>query len=195
MPDYPTSLQPSRIRMMQILWAALLVTPFMHALVVAATRHLEPTEPGPPTLFFGAFAGLSLVLGGMSVVLPGVMRRQATRGAMLVSGLEVDDVQRYDPAHEQGFRDAAAAQVERVFRDPQAAAAKAAQVYMTPFIVGMALAEAVANFGLVLAFLGGGLRAAVPFFAVTIALQATRYPTRARVLAAFEEHTGVRFAR
>jgi hypothetical protein len=30
---------------------------------------------------------------------------------------------------------------------------------------------------------------------VTIALQATRYPTRARVLAAFEEHTGVRFAR
>lgn len=195
MRDYPISLQPPQIRTMQILWAALLSTPFLYVLVVISTGRAAANEPGPPALFYGVFGLLSLSLGAMSLALPGYLRGRAARGAVLVSGLEVDDAQRYAPEHEQGFREAAAAEVERRFRDPQRAAETAARVYMTPFILGMALAEAVANFGLVLAFMGAGARAALPFFAATVALQVMRYPSRARVLAAFEERTGVRFPR
>jgi len=195
MSDYPASLEPPQVRTMQILWAALFGTPFMYVLVVISTGHAAATEPGPPTLYYGLFALLSLSLSATSLVLPGVLQGRAARGAALLSGLEVDEGQRYEPEHEQGFREAAAAEVERRFRDPRRAAQTAARVYMTPFILGMALAEAVANLGLVLAFLGAGIRAALPFFAATLALQAMRFPSRARVLAAFEERTGVRFPR
>ena len=195
MRDDPASLQPPQVRTMQMIWGSLVVTTLLYPFVVVSTGRAAAAEPGPPALFYGVFALFSLSLGAMSLALPGLMQKRAARGAALVSGLEVDEAQRCEPEREQGFRDPAAARVERVFRDPQRAALTAARVYLTPFVVGAALAEAVANLGLVLAFLGAGIRPALPFFAAALGLLAARFPTTERVLAAFEETTGVRFPR
>jgi F0F1-type ATP synthase membrane subunit c/vacuolar-type H+-ATPase subunit K len=53
--------------------------------------------------------------------------------------------------------------------------------YLTSLIVGLALAESVAIFGLVLGFLGAPAIVVVPFFAVAWVLMIIRFPTRERV--------------
>ncbi len=50
------------------------------------------------------------------------------------------------------------------------------RMYFTPFILGMALSEAVAIFGLVLAILGRSPENMLPFAAAAILLMVTKYP-------------------
>jgi len=49
-------------------------------------------------------------------------------------------------------------------------------VFQPPFIVGMALCEAIGLFGLMLGFMGASTKVAVGFFLAAIVLMAVRYP-------------------
>ena len=176
---------------MQVLWGALIVTPGLHALVLVATHKVDAAEPGPDAVMVVSITVCALIVAALSVALP---RVRARRGAALSKPATRDD-QTYTDQGDHGFREAATATTTRVLADPAAAEQAAFRAAFTPFILGMALAEAIANFGFVLAFLGGGLRLAAPFFAASVALQAVRFPTRAGVLARYEEAVGARLPR
>ncbi len=176
---------------MQVLWGALIVTPGLYTLILVVTQKAEAAAQGPDAVLVAGISACALFVAALSVALPRVMaRRRAER-----SEPATRDDQTYADQGDHGFREAATATTTRVLADPAAAEAAAFRTGYAPFIVGMALAEAVANFGFTLGFLGGGLRLAGPFFAVCVALQAVRFPTRAGVLARYEEAVGARFPR
>lgn len=176
---------------MRVLWAALIATPGLYAMVLVVTHKAEATAPGPNGVMVVGLTAGALIVAALSVVLPGAMAR---RGAARTEPATREE-QTYSDAGDHGFREAATATTTRALVDPAAAEAAAFRAAFTPFVLGMALAEAVANFGFVLGFLGGGLRLAGPFFAACVALQAVRFPTRAGVLARYEAAVGARFPR
>lgn len=176
---------------MQILWGALIATPGLYVGVLLVTHKVDAAAPGPDAVLVISLSVCALIVAALSVVLPGAMTR---RGAALSKPATRDD-QTYTDQGDHGFREAAKATTTRVLADPAAAEKAAFRTAFAPFIVGMALAEAIANFGFVLAFLGGGLRLAAPFLAASVALQALRFPTRAGVLARYEEAVGARLPR
>ncbi|HEY3818295.1 MAG TPA: hypothetical protein VGL81_14045 [Polyangiaceae bacterium] len=80
------------------------------------------------------------------------------------------------------------------FANPQDAARKAMANAFTPFIMSMALSEAVSLVGLSLHAVGGPLPLALGFVAAGTVLAASRFPTPARLLAPFERAKGATFA-
>jgi|SRR5215467_11804783 len=63
-------------------------------------------------------------------------------------------------------------------------------LYMTPFILSLALSEAVALNGFALGFLGFGLTWSVPLFVASWMLLLVRFPTERAILSRFSRATG-----
>ncbi len=182
--------QPPQLSTMRILWGALLASVLIYPVILVVTRKVDALSPGPEPAVVMALTVTALAVGAMSFVLPRVLQRNAVRAQ---AAKLVGEEQRYPDEGRHGFRDAATAVTAQTIRDPARAEGVALRTYMTRFILEMALAEAVANVGLVLGFLGLGLARALPFFVAAVALQAIRFPTRERALAALEDALGARF--
>jgi hypothetical protein len=175
----------------RILWLALLTSNAMYLGVLFFVRAgRTDAPPGPPApAMIGGLACAALVTAAASVLLPRRLFAQAASSADVAVRGDVKD----DPlGAQQGFRRAAPS--EQVFADPPAARRKAVAAFMTPFIVGMAMAESVSLFGFVLGFLGADVLVFAPFFVVGVALQASRFPSMPAIERAFEAARGARFA-
>lgn len=76
---------------------------------------------------------------------------------------------------------------------PAAARALALRYFMTPFVLGMALAESVSIMGFLLGYMNLTLPLVVPFFVAAVALQVGRFPTLESVEQPFEKLHGACF--
>ena len=173
----------------RVLWGALLTS---NALYFGVLLYLNATvaqraELRPDPTLAPVFAMVALGLAVASVLLPSRLHAAAARTAAVETRDDLMD----DPlGATQGFRRPASS--ERVFSDPAAARRAALQAFLSPFLVGMAMAESVSLFGFVLGFLGFGVVVVAPFFAVGAGLQATRFPTEAAIEGPFERAHGAR---
>lgn len=68
---------------------------------------------------------------------------------------------------------------------------KAMSMMFTPFIISLALSEAVSIFGLIVGYLGHPIAAWAPFIASGMLLTAWRFPTEARMMAPLTRRNGV----
>lgn len=179
-----------KLYVMRVVWGALCATALFYPLILVAAGHAEPAARAPDSVLVIALTAVSLIVAALSVFFPRMLFPQMAQGRGR-SLLSVE--QRFSDDGQHGFREVASVATTRSFDDPVAAENAAFAVYYTRLILELALAEAVSNFGLVLGFLGLGLRSTLPFFALALALQLARFPTRDRVLSAFEEALGARF--
>ena len=169
----------------RILWFALLVSVFIYmgiAYGVFAGKAVVPQEPLMPPVF----AALSLVIAVMSFVMPKFIYRQAAASV----NVKIED-EVVASAFPKRYRESMPKQ--HVFADPRDAMSKAFACYMSPFIISVALSEAIALFGLVLAQLGFDMKTSLPFFIVGAALVAVRFPQQETVVTMFENVKGAAF--
>ncbi len=167
------------VRTMRIIWAAELAAPIIFFGVLLQLRSTGGVPGGGQPILLPALGAMALLLAVASFVLPSKLRIAATQNSKPKIAEEVvkDDAQLFRQAP----------RTQRVFAEPQAARVLAARLWMTPLILGVALLEAVAIFGLVLGFLGFGLLEVLPFFAVAWVLMALRFPTERQMLASLEK--------
>ncbi len=181
-------ISPQRLLTTRILWASLLASNFLYLGALAYVRANRTPPPPPVSALVVALALAGITNAVMSFVVPRLVYQRAA----LATRVDIREGLTGDPmGATQGFRTAAAS--GRVFSDGGAARRVAFQAFQAPFIVGMAMAEAVSLFGFVLGFLGAEWAQVLPFFAVGIAAQAVRFPTARRVEGMFEAVHGARF--
>ncbi len=174
----------------RILWVALLTSNFLYIGVLFYLRANRSGQslPAIDPMMAPAFAAVAVGIAAASLLLP----RRLYASSAGSSPIETRDGVKEDPMGAlQGFRRPAPS--ERIFADADAARSAALVRNMSPFIVGMALAESVSLLGFVLGFLGAAETIFLPFFAVGIALQATRFPSMAAIERAFEAAHGAKF--
>jgi len=179
MPQHP------KLSVLRILWIAMLLATAMYAGLAFSGIFRPPAEPAERMMPF-VFGVMAIVLAVVSFALPRTIHANAARA----STVEIREEAPPDGFSER-YREAMAKR--RVFADPQAALGKAYFAFMTPFVLSIALSEAIALFGLVLAVLGFEKIIATPFFVAGALLIAIRFPTHAKITRAFEEAHGASF--
>jgi hypothetical protein len=162
------------IATMRILWAALLSSVGLFAVIILI---LPPAQVSPDRAQFFIFIAVAAATAVSSFVLPA----QAHAANVRRAALETHDVP--DPEAPAGFGDVKRVQV---FKDPARARGYALGSYQMYMILGCALSEAVAMFGLVLDRLGHPPQTTLPFVIAGLLLMAVRYPVEAKAIALFE---------
>lgn len=163
-----------RLKTLRVLWVGLLASPVLLLMCGYYFTRQQPNEtPSEPTLLFvlGAAAVGSAVA---SVVLPRVMLTPA----LLALELPVTDAIAVGPS--RGRRRA------RRFQDPRSARERLLSAALGPFVVGMALAEAVAFMGFLLWLLGFPFMYVGWMFVVCIVLMLSKFPRPEPYAAALE---------
>ena len=170
-------MRPDQLRVMRILWASLVASTFGFVIVafVLRTTVREVPEPMPILLPIGVVLALPLVV--LSVWVPRTLLVQTLRRREFEVGERI--------GQERMFADRALR--PRVFVDPAGARRDAVPAYQTAMILGMALAESVALFGLVLIVLGHGPLVGLPFFVVAWSLMLVRLPSHQALERALEQ--------
>ncbi len=163
---------PARLQTMRIIWGAILWSTFLYLFVVFFLRQngTPPAEGGSP-LMAPLFAALSVGLAAASIALPRVLQRTQLRAKQW----RVTEL----PPGERLFSDRRGR--SRHFEDPERVRAESLPVLQSTFIIGMALAEAIALFGFVLLLLGFSWTWGMPFFAVCWVLMLGRFPSQAKL--------------
>lgn len=154
---------PQQLFLLRILWAAILMST---VLFLVAGMLVVPQQAGAPPFLLPALAAVSVPIAVASIVWP----RRMLRANLRQPALAVEEV----PAKERLFADRPVR--TRRFTDVKAARVRLGAAAMTPHILGLALAEAVATYGLVLLVMGFGLYAAAPFFVGGWILIGIRFP-------------------
>ena len=170
----------------RVLWFAMLTSVGMYGVVLFVLRD-QPHAPLVPMMMPMLAATAGAVAVG-SFVVPSILKR----GLLARIELPAFSKPLATPMSADTFRDAASS--GRTFDDPVGAVRLAFRIHQTPFIVSLALSEAVAIFGFVAGFLGAPLAQFVPIMLAGAVLMAVRFPTRAAVLGPLERRAGVRFA-
>jgi hypothetical protein len=170
---------------LRIIWFALLTATFLYLGVAVGVLAKVAQVPQIPIMPF-VLSGMSLVLAVMSFVLPSMIYGQAAK---------TGDVQIKDELVPNAYPDRyrQAMPKRQIFADPPAAMRMAFASFMTPFILSLALSEAIALFGLVLVQLGFGTTMGLPFFLAGALLIAVRFPSQSKVLRMFEQARGAVF--
>ena len=169
-----------RVKTTLVVWVSMLIATGMFLVVAKMT--VRPDAPDVPMMLPAlGIAGLASAV--MSVVFPAVMLRKALLGLKV----SINDVE--EGAKERLFRDLPT--TTRILRNPQQAVRDAWPAYNTSFIIGMALAESNAAFGLVLLMLGFPMFPSIMFFAVCWVLMLYHFPSEKRVLRAIEQAYGI----
>lgn len=170
---------------MRILWFALLAACFLYVVIayvfLKTPPALQPNPMMPPVFGF-----VSLTIAVTSFLLPRWLYQQAARAVDVKTEEEVAP-----SAFPERYRDAMPKRV--MFSDPKAAMGKAFACFMTPFILSLALSEAIALFGFVLAQIGNPRPFTAPFFVAGAILIAIRFPTQSAILGMFERARGASF--
>ncbi|CAN5287072.1 hypothetical protein BH09MYX1_BH09MYX1_56350 [soil metagenome] len=160
---------------LRTIWGAILFSTLFELAVVLESdfdRHVE-LQHGT---FFG-LVGAVVVLTVASFVLP----RRLYREALARLALSVTEVPVQEGASIRDYRSPAGS--ERVFRDPPTARDAALRAFQAPFIVGIALADATAIIGFMIAIERVAPSFyALPFFALAWLLLGLRYPRIDRVI-------------
>ncbi len=119
------------------------------------------------------FGAVALVSAAMSFILPGIISKP---------GYENPRVKlREIPDPESSIQVSGQTPMIKVVADPQEFRQRAYALFLTPWILSIALSESVAIFGLVLFFMGATLPMIAPFFGVALILVALRFPTETRM--------------
>jgi hypothetical protein len=161
----------------RILWGALLMSVGLYLVVLQVVS--LPPAPTDPALA-AAFAVIAVTLAVTSVLLPRVVHRNLLKQVQLEVSEELDA-----GAFAGFYREATARQ--RVITDREAAHRAAWASFLAPHILRLALSEAVALLGFVLAFLGFQPLVWASFFAAGTVLLAIRFPTERSIVAPLEE--------
>jgi F0F1-type ATP synthase membrane subunit c/vacuolar-type H+-ATPase subunit K len=181
-----------QLQTVRILWFAIMASTAMFLGVLVKIKPVPLEPPGPQLLAVLAFAALATAV--MSRVVPSIAARNMARQLSVPSKTEtIADPSR--PVSEILPAGAAPTQTRLVPVDPALARQRAFMAFMTPFILSLALSEAVALFGFVVGFLGFGLALALPFFVLSWILIGLRFPTLERVIAPFERAKGLHIPR
>ncbi len=168
-----------RLKVMRIMWAAMLGTTGAFAFVVFMVRRAGsvPASAEAPVML-PAMAVIAAMLAGTSFVAPARMYRQSLARAKLAVREEAD------PNAIGMYRETAPKR--RVIADRDAALRAAAMGYQTSRIFGLAMAEAVGVLGIVVGMLGFPLYAALAFIGAGAVLVALRFPTERSYLGPIE---------
>ena len=164
----------ARMRVVRILWAAL----FASTATFLVVLFIVPVGTEPPKILLPIFAVIAMGLAVTSVAFP----RHAHRQALLRGNFPIEEVD--DPDAIGMFR--SSAPKKRVFGETERTRDRAFMYYQTPFILGMALSEAIAMLGFVLGLLGWSIPHVLPFWAVAWILFAWRFPTERKVFEPLE---------
>lgn len=178
----PDPQRPASWNVNRILWAAMLASTFVYLVVIfmVAPPDGEPPEQTTPLMF--AFIALGTAI--VSVVMPRVMFKKS------ISMLELPTRDVADPNASVMLR--GEAPKLRVYEDLNLARQAVITRFFTPFILGLALSQAVVIYGLVLRLHGFSPAASLPFVVVGCALTLLRFPRESAVMRQAEEITGVR---
>lgn len=179
MPSHPA------LKTIRILWFALLFATFLYMGVAYSVLPKNTAAPQQPFMPF-VLAGLSLSIAVISFLLPRMTYKQAAKNADVKISEEI-----VSSAFPNRYREAMPKRM--VFADPNDAAHKAFVCFQAPFILSLALSEAIALFGLVLAQLGFEKMLSLPFFLAGAVLIAIRFPQQVTVLTMFEQAHGAKF--
>lgn len=152
------------LQTMKILWASISFSTLI-VLFVGLQAAASPDEPPPMMLLF-ALGFVSMGLVAASQLLP----KQT-----LVAALKAQNFQVTEPgAEERMFNDAP--RKGRKFAQPAEVRQKLVMCAQTPFILGLALSEAIALMGFVLLTQGFALAHVLGFFVVSWLLLASKFP-------------------
>lgn len=160
----------------RILWAALLASTFVYLAVIRIAAH--PAENPPPNLIPIVLAATSIAIVVASYLLPTVVLRRAIQAL----DLPIEEAKMF------GDQPAGT----RIFRDPAAARTKAQPALQSATILRLALREAIALYGVVLAFMGYDFRVYIGFFVIAWLLMLEAFPREAAEDAAIEAACGAK---
>ncbi|HEU5076542.1 MAG TPA: hypothetical protein VFU02_20265 [Polyangiaceae bacterium] len=149
---------------MRIIWASISFSTVV-CLMVGIQAARAPEEPPEMVMLF-ALAAVSLGLVGASQVVP---------KQLLLAALKARKFQVVEPPPEQRMFDDSPRRGRR-FAAPDQVRLALIQCAQSPFILGLALSEAIAIMGLVLMLLGFELQHALGFFAVSWVLLLSKFP-------------------
>lgn len=144
--------QPS-LSVPRIMWLALLVSQVIYAVLLNVPGLMETAPQPPPAAMRYGFAAFALMAAIASFVVPSFLWSAALKRSPY-GGAQDTSRGHDDVALKHGMR-----------------------LGMTPFILGLALNEAVAIFGLILGILGEPWPFTTPFFAAALVLMFIRFPT------------------
>ena len=166
----------ARLRVVRIIWMAIFVATVLYVLVLAFV--VRSPAQAPPLV---ALAVPAAIVAVMSVVIP---------RKLLGDSLRTLNVTVTNEAGEPigSFRESAP--MRKVIADPAQAIVDAFPRYHTTLLMGLALAESVALFGLAAGYMGAPPAVSAPFFAVSFALLATKFPRAETIARALERKTG-----
>jgi len=171
----------------RILWGSLLISTFLYLVVL---HQAAPTPAQPPDpIMLPVFGMVALSIAAISLWLPRMMFATGVKAA-----LKSDKFASHmaaDPDASMILRDETPKL--RMLVNDKKNRDLVATFFFTPFIIGMALSESIAIFGLVLGFIGFGWPEVLSFFAVAWVLMIIRFPRPEAVFAQFEKIGGVRF--
>ncbi len=167
---------------MRILWAALLGSLGVYVAVLMLGAP-EPAEQAGPEMIVALVAS-AVFCAVISFLLPRLLLRKAL-AAQTFETVEVPD-----PDASVMFRDATP--MVRAFADPEAVERKLGALSFAPFIISLALSEAIGAFGLVLGLTGAPVEVVAGFFATSAVLIAIRFPRPKAALAQAATTLGVK---
>jgi hypothetical protein len=178
-----SSTPPPALSTFRILWGSMLASIGLYAFILGSGLAQTAAAPQAPHLVY-VLGVAALMCAGGSIVVPRIVYQQAV---LKNSPLAIVDEPAPD-ASSAKYRQQAP--TRKVFADPAAARQVAMRCFASPFILSIALSEAVALFGLVLGILGFGFPTAGLFFAGGLCLVAARFPTEQRIFEPFQRLLG-----
>jgi hypothetical protein len=168
-----------RLWLARQVWISLVVSVLLFLLWQILTQ--GPPRPAFHVTMAIGLAPVALAVAVLSVLLPARVLRLALREQSIpVTDQRGESIGTFQES----------APMLHVIADPEGAVLGAWPRYQSALIIGMALAEAVALFGLLLAYLGAPLAVWTPFFVVCFALMATKFPRLETLTRAIERATG-----
>lgn len=156
----------------RILWGNFLVS----VVLFLGMTFIVPQDPelAFEPIMAPVFGGVAVMSAVMSFVVPGIIVKPALANA--------DVKLREVPDPNASIQVSGKTPTIKVVADPRAFRQRAYAMFLTPWLLAVALSESVAIFGLVLHFMGASLPIIAPFFAVSFLLIAMRFPTEKAII-------------
>lgn len=184
-PDSLARMQKNPMQTLRTLWAALMGSVVLLG-VVCFVQSSQAHDNAPQQVMLVGIGVSAVFEAVLSFLLPAKTLKTAFRN------FEAETVEQPASADESAMF-GGEPRMEKVFKHPGKAYKAALARYQAPFILSLALSEAVALNGVVLSSLGFGSPVFLSFVAAGLVLMAIRYPNEERIIALIEKGAGARF--